>query len=223
MSGVRRPILRSTMLAPCLPTTVLIEPSEPGRFIVVTLRRADTLGSASASFQPRLEQAALGQLGPGEDRAFGAVDAHRAAGRGSARRSASPGTGRQQPAEVEGDPGRQADQRGAAGPRVLRWAGAGGGSGSSRSPLRASLRLSSGWMASEHGARCDRPVADRGQQILDRFLAQAARAAFSSCLVVDRHLLLPCGLGQELAAVRRDAPRAGAAAGSAGSGRAPCR
>ena len=63
MSGVRRPILRSTMLAPCLPTTVLIEPSDPGRFIVVTLSRADTLGRSAGLFQSRLEQAVLGVAG----------------------------------------------------------------------------------------------------------------------------------------------------------------
>ena len=47
------------MLAPCLPTTVLIEPSEPGRFIVVTLSRAETLGSISPSVPVEVEQAVL--------------------------------------------------------------------------------------------------------------------------------------------------------------------
>ena len=136
------------MLAPCLPTTVLIVPSEPGWFSVVTLSRAGDLGQRSRGRSSR------DRAGDARQLSVAAEDGHsarwmldRPAGADQAddrRRRAPDGSSRQ----LERDARRQADDRRAGRGLAGAAAAAAGSTRASSSPLRGSWRLSSGWSAS---------------------------------------------------------------------------
>ena len=210
------------MFAPCLPTTVLIEPERSRPVHRRDAKSGRDLGQHLADIP--VEVAAGGARSRlARPRTGHSVrwTADRPARCGSGPTIGSPGTGRQQPAIVEGDPGRQAGQGVPDRCGCRRRGRRSGITVVSSSPCADSARFSSGCIALQHRARRDRSVAHRAQQIVDRLVAQRLQHALQ--LLVGTP---PAPDAPPWSASRghaRHAPRAGAGADGGGCAPAPCR